>query len=172
MKRTIISLFALVFLSLFSLISCENDTKNNIKNSHFPEENTAYLVEFELEEWNGKAKLFLKEDTLHLIHSDEASPLYQMEEIYTEEKFFVKYQGISYETEPYKSGCGMIFHLISAICENEPNNKQKEKEVTHFTYKTEDFNFILTKNNKEPYPLIITGIDNPTYFKIKIEKLT
>ena len=61
---------------------------------------------------------------------------------------------------------------ISAICENEPNNKQKEKEVTHFTYKTEDFNFILTKNNKESYPIIITGIDNPTYFKIKIEKLT
>lgn len=172
MKKTIFSLTLIIFSSLFFLSSCENGTNKTKENALFPKENEPYELEFQLEEWNGEAKLNFIDNEMHLIHHDQNSPLYQLEEIYTKEKFYARYQNITYETSPKTCGCGIIFHLFNIIETKTPVATQKEKEVTHFTYKTEDFQFVLSKNPKESLPITITGLDNPSYFKIKIKKIT
>ena len=142
-----LSPFILILLALpLLLFSCEKETGNHPFEKDILQEGEKYNCEIQMGEQNTKIEFYVNDDTAFLRYTDPESPLYEMEEIVTEEKHLAKFQEITYESASCPGIGNLIFEISEILDEEEPSYVKKEKENTFETYGDNGFSFVITKD--------------------------
>ena len=125
MKKNFCAIF-LIMISLTILFAgCEKSIEK-IKSEPILKE-SEYTVKIKSENLNTSAKVFFDaENRFHLIHSDENSPLFGMEEIYENGKTLFYFQDLFWEEKTSESGTSLVFFDFDLIFHSDPEKSEKQ----------------------------------------------
>lgn len=148
MRKIIISL--MLIITIIFGASCSG-TKKDQNQFRFSPEN-AFHIKLNSNEIQTELTFFFDErDTLHLLHDNSDSPLYGLEEIFTEEGVKSRYQELEFNSLPYSGGVATVFYALNTIQKTDPIQTRTEKNtlINHFLTKRGEFDFI-TSSEQEP----------------------
>lgn len=129
--------FILSFLLILPFAGCSNTKKQN--GTNFFSDQTHYHVGIETENVKTRGKIFFDESgCLHLLHEDPTSPLFGMEEVFSETCRKSLFHELEFETAPNFDGIGRIFPALRIAKETEPIQIIREKECTRWLFQAEN----------------------------------
>lgn len=148
MRKIIISLM-LIITVVFGA-SC-SDTKKDQNQFRFAPENSFHIKLNSNEIQTDLTFYFDERDSLHLLHDNSDSPLYGLEEIFTEEGVKSRYQELEFNSLPYSGGVAVVFYALNTIQKVDPTQTKTEQNtiINHFVTKRGEFDFI-TSSKQEP----------------------
>ena len=83
---------------------------------------------------------FDEEGALHLLHEDPLSPLFGMEEVFSENCLKCYFDNLEFESPPSYDGIGIVYSVLKFIRENEAEDISKNQNEILYCYKTENEN--------------------------------
>ena len=146
-------------LLLFLLLSTGCGKSTEARGPLFFQDESEYHVQIECKDIKTEGIIFFDRDgSVHLIHQDKNSPLYGLEEIFTETGVQCKFHGMELEHLPYYGGTGHIGHALQILRTQAPEQMKKEKNGKRYVYNTDSVRLELLCTSKSD-PIRITGQD-------------
>lgn len=155
--------FVLSLFLIFPFSGCKNEKKAT--ETKFFSEQTHYHIGIETENIKTRGKIFFDEKgALHLLHEDPLSPLFGMEEVFSDNCTKSYFHELEFETPPNFDGIGVIFPALRIAREQEPIQKIKENDFVKYLYQAEngkiEFNLWTTQGK----PIKMSGTVNEKAF--------
>lgn len=163
MRKKVIS--TIFLLSILFCFSCSKEPKKDIP--IFFADEAPFHIGFKTETTQTKAKLFIDQTgALHLLHEDTSSPLFGLEEIFSEDGVKSHFYELEFENSPYSGGVTTIYRALITIQNEECISKERTKGLTTYNYKTDQMDFSFTFTENTYHPVRIFGKDDGIEFDI------
>ena len=160
-----ILLVLLAFSLIFLTYGC-SQSKESEYHEFFPEEKR-FHIGFKTEESMIGAQVFFDEGGLrHLLHEDTASPLFGMEEIFSEKEVVSRFHEFEFKNLPHKGGSSIIYNAMQAIRKTNPVEAKIQDNKKIHRYEGEEMNFEFVFDKKKSTPLEIKGTFSGKEFNI------
>ncbi len=161
-KKVIATVFLLSILFCFS---CSKSPQK--ETSPFFGKEEAYHIGFKTETTQAKAKIFFdKQGDFHLLHEDTSSPLFGLEEIFSDDGVKSHFYELEFTNPLYSGGTATVYRALGVIQNEEKEGEETSKGITTYSYKTNqmDVSFVFSENNQ--MPIRIFGKDGGMEFDI------
>ncbi len=164
-KKAILAVFLLSILFCFG---CSSEVKKD--EPIFFDEETSFHIGFKSNGTNAKARLFFDESgSLHLLHEDTSSPLFGLEEIFSEDGVESHFYELKFENAPYSGGTAAVYGALKTIREKESIASEANRGLTTLLYQTEEMDFSFTFEEDTRRPVRIFGKNNGEVFDINFQ---
>ncbi len=163
MRKIILSLFLILLCYLNT--SCAKEPAPEREN-HFPAD-TAFHIGIDTSEVKTKAKVFFdQKGALHLLHEDTSSPLFGLEEIFTEGGVKSHFHEMEFESLPYPGGISTVYRVFKTIQEESPEERDRDQNSVIYRYENDSLQFYFLFQEENCAPLRIYGSEDGKEFDI------
>ena len=165
MPKKIISNIMLCLI-VFSFVGCANQKTD--ENPYFFNTESAYHIGFKCESGETNAKIFWDLDgALHLLHENSNSPLFGMEEIFTNDGVKSHFHDMEFQNIPYTAGVWSVYRAVCTIQNEKAVSKEKNGKNTVYNYQQDGLEFAFSFSEHDLSPIEIVGKDRGLEFVIK-----